>query len=138
MATSESTGDIAADSQGQGEHVLVVDDEPDVAHLLERMLVARGYRVTTFTSSEEALAAFRREPGSYHAVITDQTMPRMTGIELARNIKLLRAALPIILTTGYGEKVGSAPVGSSVDAMAGKPLDANGIALALRRLLTRT
>ncbi len=134
-ATDEATDARAPESEGRGEHVLVVDDEPDVAHLLERMLVGRGYRVTVFTSSDEALAAFRHEPTAFQAVITDHTMPRMTGVELARILKSLRADVPVILTTGYGDKVASAPAGSGVDAVAGKPIDAAGLAKALRRLL---
>ena len=134
-AADEATDHRTTESEGRGEHVLVVDDEPDVAHLLERMLVGRGYRVTVFTSSEQALAAFRVDPASFQAVVTDHTMPRMTGIELARQLKSLRANVPVILTTGYGDKIASAPVGSGVDAVVGKPLDAAGLAKVLRRLL---
>lgn len=133
----EAAGDGRSESAGHGEHVLVVDDEPDVAQLLERMLVARGYKVTTFTSSEEALAAFRSEPNEFRAVITDQTMPRLTGIELARRLKALRPAVPVILTTGYGETIASTPVGAGVDAVAGKPLDAASLAQTLHRMLAR-
>lgn len=135
--TAEAAGEGAAESLGHGEHVLVVDDEPDVAQLLERMLVARGYKVTSFTSSEDALAAFRNEPNEFRAVITDQTMPRLTGIELARRLKALRPAVPVILTTGYGETVASTPVGAGVDAVAGKPLDAASLAQTLHRMLAR-
>jgi CheY-like chemotaxis protein len=130
-----SEGDRSADATASGEHVLVVDDEPDVARLLERLLVGRGYRVTSFTSSEEALSAFRSEPESFHAVITDHTMPRLTGVDLARKVKSLRADIPVILTTGYGDGISAAPAGSDVDAVAGKPLDAAGLTETLRRLI---
>jgi CheY-like chemotaxis protein len=136
-AASEAASDSDAESQGHGEHLLVVDDEPDVARLLERMLAARGYRVTAFTSSDEALAAFRNEPAAFHAVITDHTMPRMTGIELARQLKAMSPDVPVVLTTGYGDKLASAPVGTGVDAVAGKPFDGLQLAQTLRRLLTR-
>jgi two-component system, cell cycle sensor histidine kinase and response regulator CckA len=134
---AEAASEVGSVLVGRGEHVLVVDDEPDVAQLLERMLVARGYKVTSFTSSEEALAAFRSEPNEFRAVITDQTMPRLTGIELARRLKALRPAVPVILTTGYGETVASTPVGAGVDAVAGKPLDAASLAQTLHRMLAR-
>jgi CheY-like chemotaxis protein len=133
----ETSSDATSEMQGQGEHVLVVDDEPDVARLLERMLAARGYRVSVFTSSEEALTAFRNEPDTYRVVITDHTMPRMTGVELARQLKAMNAAVPVILTTGYGDKLASAPVGSGIDAVAGKPFDAARLAQTLRRVLAR-
>ncbi len=134
-AAEEALRESAAESRGQGEHVLVVDDEADVALLLERILVARGYRVTSFTSSEEALTAFRRDPEEFRAVITDQTMPRLTGIELARQLKAVRPGVAVILTTGYGENLVSAPVDSGVDAIAAKPFDAATLAHTLRRSL---
>jgi signal transduction histidine kinase len=130
-------GDAAVDALANGEHILVVDDESEIAGLLERLLVAKGYRVTSFTSGEEALAAFRREPDAYRAVITDQTMPRLTGLELSRHVKSLRPDMPIILTTGYGEKVASIPVGHSVDAVAGKPFDSASLTNTLRRIIAR-
>lgn len=136
-ATEEARQDSAAGAPASGEHVLVVDDESDIAGLLERLLVAKGYRVTSFTSSEEALASFRSEPNAYHAVVTDRTMPRMTGVELARQVKAIRSDIPIILTTGYGEKVTAAPIGSGIDAVAGKPFDATSLTQTLRRLLLR-
>ncbi len=136
-STDEASSDANAEMQGQGEHVLVVDDEPDVARLLERMLLARGYRVTAFTSSEEALAAFRNQPEQFHVVITDHTMPRMTGIELARQVKAASPHIPVVLTTGYGDKLASAPVGTGVDAVAGKPFDGARLAQTLRQVLTR-
>jgi PAS domain S-box-containing protein len=134
-AAEEALRHRAAESHGHGEHVLVVDDEADVAQLLERILIARGYRVTSFTSSEDALNAFRRDPAAFRAVITDQTMPRLTGIELARQLKALRPGVAVILTTGYGENLVSAPIGSGVDAVAAKPFDAAALAQTLRRTL---
>ena len=102
---------------------------------LVRRSEGHGYRVTSFTSSEEALSAFRHEPESFHAIITDHTMPRLTGVDLARKVKSLRADIPIILTTGYGDGISSAPAGSDVDAVAGKPLDAASLTQTLRRLI---
>jgi PAS domain S-box-containing protein len=135
---TEGALDAAApNAPASGEHVLVVDDEPEVAALLERLLVARGYRVTAFTSSEDALAAFRRDPDAYRAVVTDHTMPRLTGIELARQVKALRPGIPVVLTTGYGDKISSSPVGSDVDAVAGKPFDTARLAQTLRRVIGR-
>jgi CheY-like chemotaxis protein len=113
----------------------VVDDEPDVARLLQRILEGRGYRVSVFISSEEALRAFRAEPSAFDAVITDHTMPRMTGVELARELKALRGDIPVILTTGYGDQLESTPVGSGIDAVAGKPFDGATLARVLRRAI---
>ncbi len=133
----QTSDDGKTKPQGHGEHVLVVDDEPDVAHLLERILVSRGYRVSVFTSSQEALAAFQNAPATFQAVVTDHTMPRLTGVELARQLKLVRPNVPVILTTGYGEQLASTPAASAVDAVAPKPVDAAKLAHELRRLLAR-
>ena len=125
----------ASDARGHGERVLVVDDESEVARLLERMLISRGYHVTTFTSAEDAAADFHAHPGEYQAVITDQTMPRLTGVELARRLKAVRPGIPVILTTGYGDPLAATPAGSAVDAVAAKPFVASELARTLRRLL---
>lgn len=127
--------DRTSEARGRGEHVLVVDDEIEVARLLERMLVARGYHVTTFTSAEEAAAEFHAHPRAYQLVVTDQTMPRLTGVELARRLKAIRPDIPVVLTTGYGDPLTTMPEGSAVDAVAAKPFVAAELARTLRHLL---
>lgn len=87
------------------ERVLFVDDEEALAALGHDMLEYLGYQVTSLTSSLEALELFRKEPGSFDLMITDQTMPCMTGDELARSILAVRPDIPIILCTGFSEKV---------------------------------
>jgi PAS domain S-box-containing protein len=86
---------------GNGERVLFVDDEEALAKLGERMLVRLGYQVDAQTNPGAALEAFRREPQKYALVITDLTMPGMTGIQLAPELLRIRTDLPVILTTGY-------------------------------------
>ena len=88
--------------RGHGEHILFVDDEPALASLGKKVLEQGGYRVTACTSPLEALAAFRSEPDGYDLVITDLTMPNLTGTALAGELLKLRADVPIILTTGFG------------------------------------
>lgn len=92
-------------AQGEGEHVLVVDDEPGVLALLSDMLEALEYRATCFKSSREALEHFRRYPYSYDLVFTDQTMPGLTGVELARAILAIRPDIPVVLCTGYSQMI---------------------------------
>mgnify|MGYP006279301323 CR=1 FL=1 len=84
-----------------GQRLLVVDDEPAVAGLLARALRKAGYVVRDVTDSVEALELLRHDARAFDLVITDQTMPHMTGLELARQAKRIRPDLPIILTTGY-------------------------------------
>lgn len=85
------------------ERVLFVDDEIALIELGERILVYLGYQVTTRTSSVEALELFRANPEAFDLVITDYTMPNMTGGELAKHILAIRPGMPIVLCTGFSE-----------------------------------
>ncbi len=86
------------------EHILAVDDEKAITMVLEEMLTGLGYRVTAVNGSVEALEKFKAEPENFDLVITDMTMPDMTGAELTRELLAIRQELPIILTTGFTEK----------------------------------
>jgi len=86
---------------GKGEHILFVDDEEALVLLGESMLADLGYRVTAMIDSGKALAAFRSQPDDFDLVITDQTMPRLSGTDLATALLEIRPELPIILATGY-------------------------------------
>jgi PAS domain S-box-containing protein len=88
---------------GGNEHILFVDDEKPLVDLGQRMLEGIGYRVTTRTSSIEALELFLAQPERFDLVITDMTMPNMTGKELADEILRIRPDIPLVLCTGYSE-----------------------------------
>jgi len=87
------------------ERILFIDDEDILVEMGKIMLERLGYKVTTRTSSIEALAHFQNAPDQFDAVITDQTMPGMTGFDLARRMLQIRPDLPIILCTGYSNLV---------------------------------
>ena len=87
------------------ERILFVDDESFQADLARRLLESLGYRVVSVTDSLEALDIFRKGPDQFDLVITDMTMPHMTGEVLAREIWSLRPAMPIVLCTGYSEQI---------------------------------
>jgi PAS domain S-box-containing protein len=87
------------------ERILFVDDEPALVEVAENMLSLLGYQVTCLTSSREALCRFRAAPDAVDLVITDQTMPEMTGIELAGEMMAIRPDLPVILCTGFSQQV---------------------------------
>lgn len=93
------------DSSGGGEHILFVDDEKDLVEMGKQMLERIGYKVTVRTSSIEVLEAFKQNPRKYDLVITDQTMPNMTGIQLTRELINIRPDIPVILCTGFSESV---------------------------------
>ncbi|WP_417909771.1 MASE3 domain-containing protein [Candidatus Electronema sp. PJ] len=83
------------------ERILAVDDDLNVAGMTKSILESLGYRVTTLTSSTEALALFNQQPQAFDLVFTDMTMPQMTGAELAQQMLSCRPELPIILCTGF-------------------------------------
>ena len=85
--------------------IMVIDDEPMLARMLGKLLTSRGYQTEVFTDSKLAWEAFAAEPGSYAAVITDQTMPNKTGDVFARDALALRPELPILLCTGFSERI---------------------------------
>lgn len=90
---------------GGNEKILFVDDELALVEAMQGMLERFGYEVAVRTSSVEALKAFAGVPGSFDLVITDMTMPNMTGVELAKELMKIRPDIPIILCTGFSELV---------------------------------
>ncbi|MGE0160855.1 MAG: PAS domain S-box protein [Gemmatimonadales bacterium] len=99
---AEPLGASVAAPRGRGEAILYVDDEPTLAQLGARRLGAFGYAVTALTDSAEALELVRRDPERFDLLVTDYTMPRMTGLDLARAAQAVRP-IPVILLTGYAE-----------------------------------
>jgi len=88
--------------RGRGETIMIVDDEPALVALAEETLADLGYEPLGFSSSLAALQAFRTEPSRFDLVLTDETMPDLTGTELAGEILRLRPESAIILMSGYG------------------------------------
>ncbi|MFO7910540.1 MAG: PAS domain S-box protein [Desulfotignum sp.] len=87
------------------EHILLVDDEKPIVHLEQQMLERLGYRVTSFTSSVDALAAFRTDPSCFDLIITDMNMPHMNGMQLAKELIAITPDIPIIICTGFSERI---------------------------------
>lgn len=81
--------------------VMLVDDDFQVREAGEKMLKRLGYRVSTFASPLAALDAFRQAPEIFDLVITDLTMPEMSGDELSRRLRRVRSDVPIIISSGY-------------------------------------
>ena len=87
------------------ERILLVDDEMDLVESGKKMLSQMGYRVTSLSSSREALRIFTKTPDAFDLLITDYTMPAMTGEELARAVHAVRGDIPVILTSGFSERI---------------------------------
>lgn len=118
------------------EHVLLVDDQAGVVETVTALLEHLGYRVTSAGRSSEALRTFSEAPDSFDLVITDQTMPEMTGIALARELLAIRSNTPIILCTGYSEAVSPEKAQEAgIREFLMKPITKNEMAKTIRRAL---
>lgn len=116
--------------------ILVVDDEPAIAEYLEDLLGIQGYETDIFMDSHSALESFKNNPQSYQALITDQTMPELTGLELATLVHGIRPDLPIILCSGYSEQLQDQALENlPVDVFLDKPLRAEMLLDTLGQLL---
>ena len=86
---------------GRGERILVIDDENPICASMKFILTRLGYVVTTSSDPVAAVEQFRADPGAFDLVLTDLTMPRMTGIDVARTVLELRPGLPVLLASGF-------------------------------------
>ena len=124
-------------SGGDGsESILLVDDDETIAEMLKSTLNKLGYKVMPHSNSLRALAAFRRDPDHVDLVITDMTMPDMTGAQLAGEIRRVRPSLPIILCTGFSEQIDEDKAKAlGINAFLMKPVVRDQLAAAVRRVL---
>jgi signal transduction histidine kinase/ActR/RegA family two-component response regulator len=133
MPNPEPAGELP---RGHGETVMIVDDERALVALAEETLAQLGYEPVGFDSSVAALQAFRAEPKRFDLVLTDETMPDLTGTELAREIRQLRPAISIILMSGYGgAQLSERAQAAGVVDMLRKPLVRRDIAEPIARAL---
>jgi len=118
------------------ERILFVDDEEMLVRLGRRHLQDLGYQVSGHTNSTEALADFHQTPERFDLIITDQTMPNLTGTELARKIREVRPNLPVILITGFSTGLTVAQAEAvGVHTCLLKPVVAGDLGFAVRRAI---
>jgi PAS domain S-box-containing protein len=118
------------------EHILFVDDEESLINMGKQLLVSLGYDVTTRISSIEALELFKTRPDTFDLVITDLTMPNMTGDELAKQLMAIRSDIPVILCTGFSTRITEEKAKSmGIRAFILKPLIRKDIAETIRKIL---
>lgn len=123
---------------GQGEVILVVDDEKPLVDVTKQMLERAGYTVEGFTSSVDAAKAFRAEPDKFDLVITDYAMPVMSGKELTKELLQIRSDIPIILCTGFSEEINAEEANNmGVKNFVMKPVAREEITRIIRNLLDR-
>jgi PAS domain S-box-containing protein len=134
MDAEETEGPTS--SQRGSERILLVDDEAAIVETSRSILKRLGYEVTVVGDSLEALETFRRDPSAFDLIITDHTMPHMTGTELAQELMSVRPGIPIILCTGYSEMINrelAKDLGIREFVM--KPVSRNELADTIRRVL---
>jgi PAS domain S-box-containing protein len=137
-ASKIEQSEIRPDLPRGNEHILIVDDEPAIAKLEQRLLEHLGYRVTALTDSRKALDIFKISPDAFDLLLTDMTMPVLTGEELAKAVKDIRPDFPVILCTGFSKKVsGSRLSEMDVDEICMKPVLQSKLAASIRKLLDR-
>jgi PAS domain S-box-containing protein len=135
-AAERSNEKDSALPRGDGQRVLIVDDEEPLVQFATRALVDLGYAPIGFTSSAAALEAFRADPERFDALITDERMPEMSGSALIREVRSTRSSLPVLLMSGYlGATAGEAPLAAGADEVLQKPLSARDLATSLARVL---
>jgi len=118
------------------ERILLIDDEVLLCEMGQNILERLGYQVTTCNSSFEALAIFQNSPDEFDLVLTDQTMPEMTGADLSRKILQIRPEMPIILCTGYSNLIDERAAKSiGIKEFALKPITRDTISFLVRKVL---
>lgn len=118
------------------ERILVVDDDRDIVLMNQRILEMLGYQVRAWTESLEAFADFQQDPDAVDLVITDMTMPKMTGDELTRRLLALRPELPVLICTGFSELIDEDKARKlGARALLMKPLTKKELAWAVRQVL---
>jgi signal transduction histidine kinase/CheY-like chemotaxis protein len=122
--------------QGGNERIMFIDDSETIARLASESLVLYGYKTAVFTSSVQAMESFEKHPDEYDLIVTDMSMPKMTGLELTEKIKAIRPDLPIILCSGYSEMiVKEKALAMGVNIYIQKPLAMDNLARQIRELL---
>ncbi len=120
---------------GQGQTVMIVDDETALLESAEEMLAQLGYEPVGFASSTGALRAFAEDPQRFDAVLTDETMPQLSGLQLTRELRALRPELPVIVMSGYGgEQLETKALAAGARLLLHKPLAMRDIAECLARV----
>ena len=124
--------------RGGTERILLVDDEEAIAALVKQMLERMGYQVTSCNSSIDALETFHTNPDKFDLVITDATMPGMTGNQLSKKITRIRPDIPVLLCTGFSEHMSDEnAISMGIKGFLLKPVEINDLALKIHEVLDK-
>ena len=121
---------------GMGKRIMYVDDDEALVFLVDRALTRKGFAVSTFTDPRQAVATLRDRPQDFDLVVTDYNMPGYSGVELLREARLIRAALPVALASGYvTPEIEKNALAEGARALIHKPNDVNEMCETLQQLL---
>jgi signal transduction histidine kinase/ActR/RegA family two-component response regulator len=135
-STPETHEDTQEDLPTGTEHILIIDDEPSLVEIDGEMLKSLGYRIVTRTSSLEALELFRAQPDRFDMIITDLTMPNLTGDKLSEELISIRKDIPIIICTGFSDhKIEESINTIGIKGMLMKPIVRADLAQMVRKVL---
>lgn len=124
--------------KGGNEHLMLVDDEDENITLIKEILTKYGYTVDVFTNGVQAWQEFQKQPDKYDLIITDMTMPFMTGAELAQKIIGVRPKVPVILFTGYSEMINRGKsMAIGIKEFIQKPMAMNQLLKSVRQVLDK-
>jgi len=134
--TAEEEKEPEGEIKGGSERILFVDDEESMVNLNRQRLERLGYQVESTTKPVEALEWFKADPDQFDVIITDMTMPRITGDRLAKEVLEIRPHMPVIICTGYSERMSAKKAAAlGVRKYIEKPVDLRNLATALREVL---
>ena len=134
--TIQKSKAYSTDSYYGNERILLVDDDEQIAHLGKLMLTKMGYQVTAMTNPLDVIEEFQLNPGQYNLVITDMTMPDIPGDRLAEKLLEIQKDIPIILCTGFNERINQEIASSiGIKAFMMKPIEKKELARTIRNVL---
>ena len=133
---TDETMVMSASLPGGHERILVVDDDEVIAELMRIILTSLGYQVTASVDSRQALAQFEAHPADFDLIVSDMTMPHLTGADLARQMLTIRPELPIIVCTGFSEILNEEKaMALGIRRLLMKPVQRDELAKVLRQIL---
>ncbi len=139
ISEDKDSNNLHVEMETGNEHILLVDDEPSIAKLEQQMIERLGYKVSVRTSSVEALEAFKTNSDQFDMVLSDMSMPNMTGDQLAGEIKKIKPDIPVIICTGFSERINRDNAEAiGVNAFLMKPIVKTDMAKTIRRVLDGT
>jgi len=127
---------IFIDQLNGDERILLIDDEKPILNIVGQVLSRFGYKVTSHNMSTDALECFKKAPYDFDLVITDMTMPELTGDKIVTEVKKVRPEIPVILCTGFSEKIANGMVSAvKPDKILMKPAGKDDLLKSIRYLL---